>query len=368
VPWQWGNSTGVVDVYTNLSLKYIECAIDDLVKTLGIAEPIDPYEYLQLAKDEKYAECIKMIAKQYQLPASFRIKILPKGYRKNSQNFKTTGLSETDENGHGTDSIVAQVHMPANVPLFGSPKIRSLKIDVVIGKECCSYPGTFFYIMTHEVAHLLLETLKHPEKNNEIYADLVPLVLGFTRFAKIGRKVEKTTTNFDKSTTTVTTTYGYLTDEHFDVALEKLNSILNDYKSNVKKINNRMVAVDKKIRELNEDILVIRNLKEEVITNSKNRITAEDSQSLVRIYDTGYIDRFTVICNLSNTTMQKHEKHYKDLTYFNKKILNRINELDAETKVALQQLNDALTDAKKDVQVLENNLSFKSKLCKRLHI
>jgi len=355
-------------VHNNLSLKYIECAIDDLVKTLGIAEPIDPYDYLQLAKEEKYAACIRAIAKQYQLPASFRIKILPKGYKRNSQKFKTTGLSETDESGRGRDSIVAQVHIPANVPLYGSPRVRDLKIEVVIGKECCEYPGTFLYIMTHEIAHLLLETLKHPEKNNEVYADLLPLVLGFSRFAKIGRKVEKTNTNFDNSTTTFTTTYGYLTDEHFDVAIEKLNCILNDYKSQVKIINNRMVALDKKVRELNEDIFMISNLKEELLANSKKRITAEDSQSLVRIYDAGYIDKFSAVLNLSNSIMQTNEKHYKGLTYFNNKTNDRINEIDSETKVALQKLDEALTNAKKDIKVLENNLNFKSKLRKLLHL
>src|SRR5439155_7935618 len=88
-------------------------------------------------------------------------------------------------------------------------------------------PETAITILAHELSHVLLHSLRHPERESEVFTDLVPLVLGFGEIVERGRTVESVT-HESGGTRTTTTTYGYLSDRDFSFAVGRVRSLLSE--------------------------------------------------------------------------------------------------------------------------------------------
>lgn len=74
--------------------------------------------------------------------------------------------------------------------------------------------------MAHELSHVLLDSLRHPDRDSELHTDLVPLVLGFRACVRTGRKEVQSTMANDGRLQTQTSIYGYLTDKQFEYACD----------------------------------------------------------------------------------------------------------------------------------------------------
>ena len=85
--------------------------------------------------------------------------------------------------------FTAQVHVPGHMPLYGSKELEGLLVKVSVSDNCLENPDTFVAVMAHELSHVLLKSIRHPSRwNDEIFTNIVPVVLGLGRIIKEGRK------------------------------------------------------------------------------------------------------------------------------------------------------------------------------------
>lgn len=346
----------------DLSLGYFEDAINSLVNIIGITEPVDSHNYVNLVKRKNYNECLKNIAQQYGLTLNFKIKIVPKGYRINKTYYKTSGLVKTNEKGEGVESITAQVQIPNYLPLYGDSKLNDITIEVIIGEECSDEPETFIAVMSHEIAHLLLETLRSPDKNNEIYVDIVPLLLGFCEIVKSGRIVKNVVYNFDNTTTTHTKTYGYMNDSQFDFSYELVNNILTEHLQQKKLISCHIKELEGNSKQLRDNINKFIKLKNDIAKHGKKKITGEDGQKLVRFYYVEYMDHVRNCLKDAEVLKVTYLNKISNIKHYNHISCEQMNEFKGKLSSILQDMKNAISMTKEDVNVLERNLLSSYKL------
>jgi len=211
---------------SNIDYKYISNAIDELISLLGIKEEIPTDTIFKPFRAGNIKACIENIANWLGLPILVNLSYVPAHYQTRNAGirFESSALSTTDDAGRGAEGISAQVLIPSNLPFYGSSGLNGFPINVKVSSNYKRYPDTFMLIMAHELSHIVLHSLWHGEKNNEIYTDLTTMILGFSSVMENGRKVVETREKF-MSTETLTTTYGYLSDENFDYAFDRIGQI-----------------------------------------------------------------------------------------------------------------------------------------------
>ncbi len=81
-----------------------------------------------------------------------------------------------------TPDAPAWIRFPKDMPHYGTPAFRDLKLDMFIMKpfaETASY-GQFAVMIAHELSHVVLESIKHPLRTEEKAVDLTAMLLGFS--------------------------------------------------------------------------------------------------------------------------------------------------------------------------------------------
>jgi hypothetical protein len=273
--------------------KYIDNAINHLFNTIGVKECVDNQKIISLIHSKKIKEAIKEIARCLGLPIEVNLSYVPKGYRPNANDgFQSTHLVKTDWRGRGTEGITAQVSIPSSLPFYGTPGMTNFPISVRLSENCADNPSTLIAVMAHELSHIVLYSLWHKEKENEFYTDLTAMMLGFADVMKVGRKVVKTNSFTDHgflssqtTTTTQTTTYGYLSDDNFSFAHNRIKNILSTHQKGKAKLL-------KKIKELNK-----------TLQKQKTEL--------------GYFKRYLNYLDKNlNPVDQSNRKRYEELTHF----------------------------------------------------
>jgi hypothetical protein len=216
---------------SEVSNSYIKKALDELMPLFGVRDYEDEVFTLSdcgdtsklrmLIAQGQTKEAVSEMASQFNLPVAFRI--IP------TNKFQSKHLVKTDHEGHSIAGITAQVMIPSNLPLYGTAKMKDFPIDIRVSKNCAKKPEVFICVIAHELSHVLLYSMRHPEKENEFYTDLIAMLIGFRKIMKSGRKVVKKHTTYSgqvQTTHTNITTYGYLSDDNFDFAYAKIEEYL----------------------------------------------------------------------------------------------------------------------------------------------
>ncbi len=207
-----------------LTLDDIGAGIDELVRALGMAEAPPQAQVLPSGTNNP-EKCVTAIAAHLRLPVKINLSyVAATDESHEGDRFETRQVVLTDSRGRGSASVTAQVLIPGNLPIYGVSALTDFPIDVRISENGASQPYTFTTIMAHEMSHILLHSVRHPEANNEFYADLTPMVLGFSAIIAAGRKV--TSTIGGSTTSTREIRFGYLTDEQFAFARDKIEGML----------------------------------------------------------------------------------------------------------------------------------------------
>jgi prefoldin subunit 5 len=213
-----------------ISNKYIEDSIKEIYSLFGVADDAPRDLILNFVTNGQIKECIKEIAKHYGLPIEIYL-----GYVEGS-NFQTKQLVTTDKHGRGVGGITAQVNTSDSIPLYGSHALVNYPITVKISKNVKQFPASFMAVMAHELAHVVLYSLRSMQKENEYYTDLIAMVLGFSEVIKIGRK-SYTYEHVRDGEITHTITYGYLSDDQFYFAYNIIQNLRNDLNKSKAKLN-----------------------------------------------------------------------------------------------------------------------------------
>jgi len=349
---------------------YIEKALNELMPTLGTREFVDHEKIISLINSKKIKEAIKSIALYLGLPIEVNISYVPKGYRPSANDgFQSTHLVKTDWRGRGSGGITAQVSIPSNLPFYGMPSMVNFPINVRLSENCAENPATLISVMAHELSHIVLYSLWHKEKENEFYTDLTAMLLGFAKIMKTGRKVVKTNTFtesgiFSSTTTThtETTTYGYLSDDNFNFAFHKIESVLDRQKSAKKKLLKKLKRFKKQLGKTKKLSFYFEKYLEYLDKNLHQKIAPEDGQKISVFHQAGHTDNFQSIIRKNETSLENFFKFVENLKTYTAGNIETMQKYEAQLKSANEELAKQDFLLRKDVDVLKKYVGFFYKL------
>jgi hypothetical protein len=200
---------------------YIRC----LMGTFGTNHVLQSERWHQmneLYEQSQPTECIGLIREQLHLKLRLRI-----GYLRGQPSYE--GIRKLVEDsirklGYPMPKFTAQDHeamrnmhripafvlRPPNLPLFGTPAFDQFTILLFVARNMLNQPAAqFIYGMAHELAHILLDGIRHPLRNIEQAIDLAVMVLGFADVMRFGRR-------------SMTMRLGYLDDQQFELAYKEV--------------------------------------------------------------------------------------------------------------------------------------------------
>lgn len=342
---------------------YIEKALNELIVTFGIKDFVDRQKLISHIFSNRTKECIKEIALCLGLPIDVNISYVPKGYRPGiNDSFQSSHLVKTDGRGRGSGGITAQVSIPSNLPLYGTPSMVNFPINVRLSEGCAEYPATLISIIAHELSHIILHSMWHKEKDNEFYTDLTAMIFGFAKIMETGRKViEKSTSaehGLSTSTTTTTTTYGYLSDDNFDFAFNKIGAILN-------KQNSAKIILLKKLEQFKEQINETKKLSfyfEKYLgyldKHLVQKISQEDGYKISAFHQPGYTDKFQSAVRKNETSLADFLKFVENLKNYTGRNMEIMQQYETQLRSANEELGKQHFLLQKDVDILKKYVSF----------
>jgi hypothetical protein len=225
----YGSVHRAKQMFEGLTQDDLSEALAEMTSCLGVKEDVQTNELLALFRKKNIERCLGAIAAQLGLPIRISLSYVPRGSKPGgADGFSYSALTKTDWTGHGIGAITAQVAIPEDLPLFGTAGLQNYPIRVRISEDCNVNPDTFVAVMAHELSHVLLASLRHPQMDSELHTDLAPIVLGFREVIRTGRKSIDRTTGGNEATGRATT-YGYLTDSQFDYAWSYVTRLLADH-------------------------------------------------------------------------------------------------------------------------------------------
>jgi len=318
--------------------QYLYKAIDELIALFGIKEPFGFDKILPPIDSFKDTErCIKDIADNLNLPIKVNILYGDK--------FQSTQLVNTDKNGKGNEGITAQVNIPSNLPMYGMSSFKDFPIDITVSKNCATRPSAFMAVMAHELSHIVLHSLNHPQKNNEFYTDLTAMILGFSNIMKTGRKFS-VSIKFGNTTQTNTTKYGYLDDYQFDLAYNRILSILEENKEKRQKYFDKLKKCIKYLNWYNLELATFEKYLVCIGKNHKNNIKREDGLKIANFYQPDYIERLRQFYSKGQNTLNNLKNLSFGPEYYNKYGIENLSKNSAA-------IENFLIDLKKEEELLK---------------
>ncbi len=333
-----------------LSSEDIENAIDELNKFIGVKEPISGKEINALVWDGKIKESIKHIAQQLGLPIDINIIKVPENITSQSGNnkFHSTQIVKS-ENGASNNGITAQVNIPSNLPIYGTLRLNNFPINVWVSENCMKDPRGFLVIMSHELSHVLLNSLNYGKKDNEFYTDLTAMMLGFNEIFKYGRKNTTSTTDFGLLSSTThysTTIYGYLSSDQFYLAYERINKILDVNRKKTKFILDQLRKFKKLVSMYNKTFLRTKKYIEFLSRNSIKKFLGNDCDKVVAIFQPNYVGELDLDAKRYNQKYREFETFMKNLSHYTEPKMGN----------ALAELKDLAEDSKAKLKLLSKDL------------
>ncbi|MDX9913686.1 MAG: hypothetical protein RBS77_03850 [Candidatus Moranbacteria bacterium] len=330
--------------------KYLYKAIDELVALLGLKEPIGFDKILPPVDSFKDTErCIKEIANNLNLPIKVNIYFGDK--------FQSTQLVKTDKDGKGNEGITAQVNIPVNLPMFGMPGFKDFPIDITLSKNCATRPNAFMAVMAHELSHIILHSLNHPQKDNEYYTDLTAMILGFSNIMKIGRKFSISRT-FGNYTETQTTKYGYLDDNQFDFAYNRIKELLEENRDKRQNYFNKLKSCKKRLKKFSLDIQTFEKYLSDLGKNHKNDIKKEDENKIALLYQPSHCDGYRQFNLRYQNILNEINKLSFGPEYYNRYGVENLERNNSIIESFLNELKKEKDLLKADIGTVEKYLSI----------
>jgi len=297
----------------NISNEYISDAIDELIDLIGIKEDTNYYKFKILLDAWETKKCIKAIACQLALPMEINVKFVQEITNQDIY-FQNRGVEKTGYWDQGMTGIAAQVSIPNDLPFYWNPLLKNFPINVKVNENCNAQSETFVAVMAHELSHLILHSLKHPQRDNELFTDLIAMILGFSTIIEKGRKVQRAL-QYGNIIETKTTTYGYLSDDQFQFAKNKIRDILQTHKNTRKEL---LVKIDKFKSECSRSkktLLQFNEFREYLDKHHNQTIRKADSSKIISFHQASYTYRL-------ETAIKESERFITDVMNFSNNIGN----------------------------------------------
>jgi hypothetical protein len=191
----------------------------------GIKPPCCVRDMRSLFEGKSYSQCVLRVKKAFGLPMTLRIgylnetvavDIFGNQYRHGFDFFSPKLLSSRLLQSCHTDRDREQafLHFPEYMPLFHSQAFENATVTMFLRGWLLNAPfETFAYVVSHQMAHVILHATHHQLRYSEMATDLLAMISGFIDVAKIGRK------NHNYS-------LGYLDDYQFLIAYDAIKRFL----------------------------------------------------------------------------------------------------------------------------------------------
>ena len=353
-------------MFDALSDEYVANSMDDLASTVGIREDAQQDRFLSLLSARNVKECIKAIARHLGLPVEIELSYVADAEAGGGERFESRDLARVDAAHGRTEGIFAQVLIPHWLPLYGTSALEGFRIRVRVSDSCLCRPQTFVACIAHELSHVLLSSLLHPQKDNEVYADLTPILLGLGKIIERGRKAVGTVQTGNVVTTT-TTRYGYLSDRQFAFARRRVKSLCADYvrrKSSVLKQARRgQRQLSKLQRRLDQFRMFLRYLDD----HSGRRVRPTDGERIVQFHWPGHGDDWEVTVRESGVAFLEADRYVRPLAHYTKGALNTLDAHARTLADRTEEVTSLLGRLTEDVRVLRRNVSAYCRFRAALH-
>jgi Zn-dependent peptidase ImmA (M78 family) len=267
--------------------------------------------------------------------------------------FESRHLVTTNCAGQGTSGITAQVDIPQTLPLYGTAQLKGFPINVRISKNSADYPESFCVIMAHELSHVVLHSICHVQRHNEFYTDLSAMILGFSKIMRNGRKVseENRTTNF-----------GYLTDQQFDFAVEKVNKLLRDHRNRKSEFGTKVQAYSRAIRASKKALLRFHQFLKCLDQRRHLRMPITDSRRIISFHDPTYAYKFEASLKTHEKTLQDMESFHQTFVHYTSHSSALLQRHDAEVQTLYAALKETFEPLHKDIKLLKGYVGLWNRL------
>lgn len=341
----------------SVSNKYIDNSLKDLASKFGFKDFVLEGKIAQLLLKNRTAEAIGLIANAYGLPVKVNLYDLKLGERDAKQYWKNSTFIN-----NGTSNVAARVMIPDDLPVYGTSRMINFPISISLTDQASVEPLTFITIIAHELAHIFLFSLRHPNRESEVFTDLTAMAMGFSRVMEKGRKTIKTSVNsnaYGNIIQTSTTTYGYLSDESFEYANNQINKIISSQKDKKFIQQGSLHILDSELDSLSSRLALIENLLKEVDVKKIAKISTAENIRLSELYRPDYIPKH------KETILNQKKQLAKFL-----ETLNRISGYSTENESVLNDISFFSHDVEfknlsqlihNDYDVLIKHLKFKAK-------
>lgn len=351
-----------------INKEYIEKAINELIKFFGIKESIKDKDILKKISDKQIKEAIKLIAHQFGLLINVNINIVPDNYKDQqdiNNKFQSSHLVRVNQHGYENEGIIAQVLIPKNLPLYGLSELNNYPINVKISRNCIKFPTTFLMIMAHELSHLLMYSVRHPEKEHEFYTDILAMILGFSDIFKKGRKnitIKESNEFLGNKIMTITTTYGYLNDDQFSFAYKKIKSILKKNWERKNLLLKELNLFNQLLLEYEKNIFKFKKFLEYLTKNRINKISIDDIKKITIFFNPGYLDNFDLIIKKYKIQNKKIEDFSKKIFHYTEQKIDKIISYTNNLKIYQNELKNKIFSLKRDIKILGKYINIKYKI------
>jgi hypothetical protein len=345
-------------MFERLSNDYISNALDELITWFGVKEEVPFHDLAALLREKNTEGCVQEIATQLALPIRINMLYVPEDFRPDSTDgFRSSSLSRTDWTGRGIESITAQVSVPKNLPMFGMSALQGLQIRVRVSENCHAYPETFVALMAHELSHVLLASLHHPQEDSELHTDLVPIILGFGNIVRTGRKTVQSTTS-GNTTTTHTTTYGYLTDSQFDFVCKHVTSILRNHQCDKKRLIGLVRQVQHKLKKASRSLGSFRHYFQYIDKHPPEKMTKSHAQRVVQLHSHDYTSEWEDRIKVVRSSIEGAESFVRSLSHYTSTAVENLKTHIRELGLASDEIDQVKEAITKDERILRRYVGF----------
>ncbi len=346
----------------NLTNDDVFAAINELTEMFGVKEPQTYHDLLAMLGKNETQRCVQEIVTRLGLPIRIELSYVSKDFKPNSSDgFRTSALVKTDWSGRGTSSVTAQVSIPQHLPMFGSSALNGFPIRVRVSENCYEHPETFVSVMAHELSHVLLASLHHPQKDSELHTDLVPILLGFGNVVRLGRKTVDST-SLGNTTTTHTTTYGYLTDSQFEFAYNHVTTFLNRQHGEKEHLAKVVKRIRLRIKKAAHSLTTFRDYMAYLDNCLPARMRKEHAQRIVQLHQHDYSADWEGTIKEVKTQTDRLEAFVLAVSHYTNNAVGQLKNHALSLKSSLEQIERVAMEIEKDKTMLRHHVSLTHQL------
>lgn len=345
--------------------------IHEIIDTIGIREPVKFSHFKRFTNKKKLTELIETIALYMNLPIKPEVEFVDDNYQSGKINFETKNLTNYESNGKGKNGIIAEVQIPGNLPLYGTSGLDKMPIKIKVSNSCLESSKMFITIMSHELTHVLLHSLKHKNKDNEFFTDLTAMTLGFVDIFNEGRSHSYETKEehlFSSTTTTHSSTCGYLSDAQFEFARDLIKKNLNGYRNSVKKLKNKINKFEKNVQYYNQLLIDFTKYKVLLDKNYSIKFKNNDTSKIISIHQVDYLDHRNDVVKYHNIMVKQIKSDFQNINKSNLYCKKNIINCDKLVIESSSEIGKEITTLIEDFNLLGKYISAVNRLRIKLKI